>query len=103
MIRDLGVMVLGWGVAQRLFHGYEAHVPWPKRLAKLATLVLVFSVVHTLGGRRAFYGLLGLMTGAIGVLHGYWFQHRHGIHWRTAEPRQRYLALIGQPAPPEPA
>lgn len=96
MLRDLAVMVLGWAVAQKLFAGYEAHVPWPKRLGKLLVMAGMFAGLRAWGGRRAFYAVLGLMTGAIGLLHGYWFHHRHGIHWRTAEPRDRYLALIKQ-------
>ncbi|MEJ2349984.1 MAG: hypothetical protein P8Y03_09375 [Anaerolineales bacterium] len=31
-----------------------------------------------------------------GTLLLYWFHFRHGVHWRTAEPRDRYLQLIGE-------
>ena len=86
----------GWVAGQTVFHGYEAHVPPMKRLAKLLVMTLLFAAVRIALGRRFFYGLLGLMTAAMAGLHGYWFHHRHGIHWRTAEPREKYLELIGE-------
>lgn len=96
---DLLVLTTGWALSQALFNGYEAHVRWSKRLGKFVTIALVFAAVHFFIGRVVFYGLLALMTAAIAVLHGYWFHHRNGIHWRTAEPRARYLELIGERKP----
>lgn len=96
MVLDLSIFVAGWVLAQILFKGYEAHVPLAKRAAKLAVLTLVFSPIHYFFGRGFFYGLLALMSVGIGILHGYWFHYRNGIHWRTAEPRDKYLQLIGE-------
>ncbi len=93
---DLAVFVGGWLVAQALFHGFEAHVPLTKRLTKLLVMALIFAAIHYGLGRPYFYGLLGVMTLGIAILHGYWFHHRHGIHWRKAEPRDKYLELIGE-------
>lgn len=86
----------GWVAGQLIFQGYEAHAPPIKRLAKLSVLTLTFAAVRIILGRKFFYSLLGLMSAAMTVLHGYWFHHRHGIHWRTAEPREKYLQLIGK-------
>ena len=91
---DLLFYFAGWVAGQLIFHGYEAHGPPVKRLAKLSVMALIFAAVRIACGRRFFYGLLALMTAGMAVLHGYWFHHRHGIHWRTAEPRGRYLQLI---------
>ncbi len=91
---DLLVFFAGWVAGQFIFHAYEAHVPIAKRVAKLLAMSGVFVVVHVTFGRRFFYGLLALMTTGMAVLHGYWFHCRHGIHWRTAEPREKYLQLI---------
>ncbi len=66
-----------------------------KRIMKLAILLVVLVAVHLMTGRIGFYGLLGILTVGMAVLHGYWFHYRHGIHWRTVEPKDRYLALIG--------
>jgi hypothetical protein len=93
---DLLIFVTGWLIAQLLFHGFEAHVPMSKRLSKLLVMGLLFVVIHSTLGRSFFYGLLALMTMGIGILHGYWFHYKHGIHWRTAEPRAKYLQLIGE-------
>ncbi len=93
---DAVVFVSGWLVGQWLFRGYEAHVRPSKRLVKLVLLAVVFFAIHQLAGRLWFYGLLMVMAVGTAVLHGYWFHYRHGIHWRTAEPREKYLRLIGK-------
>jgi hypothetical protein len=93
---DMAVFMGGWAVAQLLFSGFEAHESWAKRLTKLAVLTGVLLAVRLLWARPYFYGLLGLMTTGITILHGYWFHYRHGIHWRKAEPRDKYLQLIGE-------
>jgi hypothetical protein len=93
---DMTIFFAGWLLAQILFNGYEAHVPLTKRVAKLAVLFAIFLAIHYFIGRWLFYTLLLLMAVGIGILHGYWFHFRHGIHWRTAEPRHRYLRLIGE-------
>ena len=93
---DLGIVFAGWLVAQLLFSGYEAHVPLRKRIAKIAIMLVVFALIHRFAGRAAFYSLLLLMSVGIAILHGYWFHYRNGIHWRKAEPREKYLQLIGE-------
>lgn len=92
---DLLFFLGGWVAAQAIFHGYEAHTPPGKRLVKLMIMTAVLMTVRIFFGRRAFYGFIALMTTGIAILHGYWFHYRHGIHWRTAEPREKYLRLIG--------
>ena len=93
---DAVVFVSGWLIGQRAFRGYEAHVSPGKRLAKFALLAGVFFAIHQLAGRQWFYSLLIVMAAGMALLHGYWFHYRHGIHWRTAEPREKYLRLIGK-------
>jgi len=93
---DAAVFVAGWLVGQVVFAGYEAHVRPMKKLTKLLVLAAVFFAIHQLAGRTWFYGALAVLATGIGVLHGYWFHHRHGIHWRTAQPREEYLRLIGK-------
>ena len=92
---DIAVFLVAWGVAQLMFQGYAAHVSWTRRAAKLAVMLVVLYVAHGLGGRYAFYGVVAFATVGMMVLHLYWFHVRHGIHWRTAEPREKYLELIG--------
>ena len=92
---DMFIFFAGWLVGQLLFQGYEAHVPWTKRIAKLVFLAAVFLPIRYWAGREWFYALLAVMAVAMGILHGYYFHFRHGIHWRTAQPRDKYLQLIG--------
>ncbi len=96
IVLDMSIFFLGWLIAQLLFNGYEVHVSLTKRIAKFLVLFVIFLAIDFFAGRWVFYGLLLLMTAAIGVLHGYWFHHHHGIHWRTAEPRAEYFQLIGE-------
>lgn len=96
MLVDIAIFLGGWIVAQLLFNGFEEHEPWSKRLTKIAVLTIIFGAVDYFLGRSFFYGLLGLMAIGIAILHGYWFHYRHGIHWRTAQPRDKYLRLIGE-------
>lgn len=96
IIFDFLFFFSGWLAGQVLFHGYEAHVSLAKRLFKLLVMTLVFVSVYRTLGRAFFYGLLALMTAGMALLHGYWFHYRHGVHWRTAEPKGKYLQLIGK-------
>jgi hypothetical protein len=93
---DALVFIIIWLAAQTVFHGFETHVPLTKKLTKFIVLAASLSGIYALVGRGAYYGMLALMAVGIGILHGYYFHYRHGIHWRTAEPRDRYLTLIGE-------
>lgn len=93
---DAVVFDSGWLIGLRIFRGYDAHVHPRKRLIKFALLAVVFFAIHQLAGRQWFFGLLMVMVVGIAILHGYWFHYRHGIHWRTAEPREEYLRLLGK-------
>ena len=93
---DAVIFVSFWLGGQWVFRGYEAHVRPSKRLVKLILLAVVFFAIHQVAGRTWFYAILMAMTTGMAILHGYWFHYRHGIHWRTAEPREKYLRLIGK-------
>ncbi|HAA53914.1 MAG TPA: hypothetical protein DCE42_04125 [Myxococcales bacterium] len=92
---DCVMFIGGWCLGQLIFRAYEAHVSLHKRIAKCIILLVLFVCIRWFVGRWGFYSLLGVMTLGIGILHGYWFHYKHGVHWRTAEPRERYLRLIG--------
>lgn len=44
-------------------------------------------------GRTWAYGVLGLVLGAVVVIHAWWLP-KHGINGLTAEPYDKYLALV---------
>lgn len=102
MVYELAIVVAAWGIANVVFRAFEAHVPWTKRLVKFAVLFLMLALIRYRAGRLWFYLSISTLTAGIVVLHGWWFHYRHGVHWRTAEPRDRYLRLIGKaPATPD--
>lgn len=92
---DLLVVVVGWLVGNMLFHRFEEHLHWSRRAAKFAITVAVFALVGWMGGPWLFYGLLALMTVGQVYLHAVYFP-RHGVNGFTAEPHDRYLALIAK-------
>ena len=85
-----------WLLAQKVFHGFEAHVPITKRLTKLVVMTVILLAIYALLGRGAYYATLVILSLGIAILHGYYFHYLHGIHWRKAEPRDKYLELIGE-------
>ena len=93
---DIALYVSIWVGAQIAFHGYEAHVSLAKRITKFLVLSCLLFAIYRYAGRAYFYGVLGLLSVGIGILHGYWFHYKHGIHWRKAEPREKYYQLIGK-------
>jgi Mg/Co/Ni transporter MgtE len=90
---DLVVFLAVAIAANVVFDGFERHLPLRRRAAKLAALAAVLATIGHFAGRAAFWGVIAALTLAQIVLHAWWFP-RHGVHWRTAEPRERYLALI---------
>lgn len=92
---DISVLIFGWAIGQFVFNGFEAHVPWRRRIMKFVVIAGILTIFHQVIGRWLFYTALIAMSLGIALLHGYWFHYRHGIHWRTAQPREKYLALIG--------
>ena len=93
---DLSVFLLMWGVAQFAFANFERHVFWRKRILKLVMVTVALSTIHLSFGRSSYWLTLGLMTIGIFLVHVVWFQLIHGVHWRKAEPREKYLNLIAR-------
>ncbi|MGH8430144.1 MAG: hypothetical protein ACREUF_07045 [Solimonas sp.] len=90
------MMVLAGGlIANIVFNNFEKHLPVWRRCAKFAVLVSALAVIGALFGRLVFYVALAALTLGQVVLHAWWFP-RHGINGLTAEPYDRYLALIAR-------
>ena len=94
LLIDIAVFAVIWALAQWAFNGFEAHLSAARRCAKLVLVAVALGIAYYIGGRPAYYGVIAAMSVGIAVLHGYWFHYRHGIHWRKAEPRDKYLDLI---------
>lgn len=93
---DALLFIIPWLTAQVVFHGFEAHLPLTRRLTKSAIIGVILACIYVVAGKNIYYATLALMTLLIAILHGYYFQYRHGIHWRKAEPRERYLELVNK-------
>lgn len=89
------IIPLGWIVGNIVFNGFEKHLPLWRRGVKFVVTVGVLYASGNIFGPYVLYGTIAVMVIGMIVLHGWWFP-KHGIHWRTAEPHDRYLALIAR-------
>ena len=76
------------------FGKFEEHRPLWRRLAKSLLGVAIVVMTTAFFGRTWTWLLIGLIGLGVIVVHGWWLP-RHGINGLTAEPRDKYLALIG--------
>lgn len=75
------------------FGRFEQHKPRWRRVLKQVLVLAVFVTLERLAGRVGVYALLGLAGVAFAYVHGWWLPRR-GINGWTAEPYDRYLALV---------
>lgn len=90
---DVAVVMTIFAIGSVLFGRFEEHKPRVRRLAKVAIVVVVTLAVAELAGRLWAYGLLAVPLVGAGWVHLVWLP-RHGVNGWTAEPRDRYLALV---------
>lgn len=76
-----------------IFGRFEQHKPRWRRVLKQPLVLAVFLLVDRFAGRPWAFGLLGAFAVAALVIHGWWLP-RNGINGWTAEPYDRYLALV---------
>lgn len=90
---DYLIVIAGGLAANIVFNVFEKHLPWWRRAAKFAAVIAVLALIGAAFGRLAVYAVLGLLAIGQVILHAWWFP-RHGINGLTAEPYDKYLALI---------
>ena len=78
-----------------LFGRFEQHKPRWRRVLKQGLVLAVFVVLETGAGRPWAFGLLALAALGAVYVHAWWLPKR-GINGWTAEPYDRYLALIAR-------
>ena len=89
----MSIFAVGGGV---IFGRFEMHKPWWRRVLKqLLFVVGMMAITETLGRTWA-YGFLGVVACAVAVIHAWWLP-KHGINGLTAEPYDKYLALVTRP------
>ena len=95
---DVALIAAIFAVGNILFGHFEAHKPKWRRVLKVPLVIALFVGVDALAGRAWMWALLGAMSAAVLVVHAWWLP-KHGVNGWTAEPRARYLALLGVTPP----
>ena len=91
---DVAIMMTVLMIGHLCFGRFVEHQSRWRRLLKSlvgATIVVGMSVW---AGRVWLYVLLGVIAVGVLVVHGWWLP-RKGVNGWTAEPRDRYYALLG--------
>lgn len=90
---DVAIIGTGFAVGNILFGRFEEHRPRWRRLLKLALVfAITVGLAQTVGRVWAYVWMIPLLLIAAWV-HIVWLP-RHGINGWTAEPRDKYLALV---------
>ena len=79
---------------QIFFAHFEEKTPRWRKVVKLIMTTVVTVWISLQFGRTAFFTVLGIMMGAVVVVHGWWLPSK-GVNGWTGEPRERYYALRG--------
>jgi predicted MFS family arabinose efflux permease len=90
---DLAVVMSIFAFGNVLFGRFEDHKPRGRRVLKVAMVSTAVLLLSATVGRQWSFGLIGVMLLAAAWVHIYWLP-KHGINGWTAEPRDRYLALV---------
>jgi O-antigen/teichoic acid export membrane protein len=90
---DVAIIMSIFAVGGAIFGRFEMHKPAWRRVLKQVLFVGAMIAIADGLGRVWAYGCLGLVLGAVVVIHGWWLP-KHGINGLTAEPYDEYLALV---------
>lgn len=94
-------VICGIAAVGNIFMGHwEEQTPKWRRVGKIAVICAISVLISATVGRAWFFVMLGVLTGLVGLIHGWWLP-RKGIDGWTGEPREKYYALRGWKWPPE--
>lgn len=99
---DVALVTAMFAVGSICFGRFEEHRPRWRRLVKLLLVCALFVATSALAGRAWALALLAVPLAGAAWVHLVWLP-RHGIDGWTAEPRDRYLALVTRRPPAGPA
>jgi hypothetical protein len=91
---DVAIVMTIFAFGNALFGRFEEHRPRSRRALKIVICLALFVGLSAVAGRAWMYGLLGVSLLAVLAVHGWWLP-RNGVDGWTAEPRERYYALLG--------
>lgn len=92
---DVAVIGVSFAVGNILFGRFEEHRPRWRRIIKLALVLALTSGLSQTVGRAWAYGWMAPLLLLVLWIHGVWLP-RNGVNGWTAEPRDRYLALVSR-------
>jgi hypothetical protein len=90
---DVALIATLFAVGSICFGRFEEHRPRWRRLLKFALVSTVYLVLSRSAGRGWAVAILSAPLAGAAWIHLVWLP-RHGINGWTAEPRDRYLALV---------
>ena len=93
---DVAVVMSIFAVGGVCFGRFEQHKSRGRRVLKQVLVLGVFILIANSAGRAWAYGLVGVMGLGAVVVHLWWLP-KNGINGWTAEPYDKYLALIARP------
>lgn len=76
------------------FGRFEDWKPRWRRVLKIVIATVFFVALLQFGGRPVAWGVMGALLLAVIYIHAVWLP-KHGINGWTAEPRDKYLELVG--------
>ncbi|MFN2326426.1 MAG: hypothetical protein ABR551_11135 [Gemmatimonadales bacterium] len=99
---DLAVILGVFSLGSVLFGRFEQHKPRARRVLKVLIVSALYVWIAQAAGRPWAAMFLILAALSAGVVHLWWLP-KHGISGWTAEPYDKYLALVSRAprAPPE--
>jgi hypothetical protein len=91
---DVAITMTMFMLGHLCFGRFVEHRPRGRRLLKSLLGVAILVGISAWAGRMWMYALLGAIAAGVFIVHGWWLP-RNGVNGWTAEPRDRYFALIG--------
>jgi hypothetical protein len=91
---DVAVVMAIFAFGNMAFGRFEEHRPRWRRGLKIVICLALFVGLSATAGRAWMFALLGVASIGVIVIHGWWLP-KHGVSGWTAEPRERYYALLG--------
>lgn len=91
---DVATIAVIYAFGATLFGRFEEHKPRARRALKVTLTLVLLPGLAAVAGRTWLYALLGVLLVAVVIVHAWWLP-KHGVNGWTAEPRERYYALLG--------
>ena len=91
---DFTIFFAFYAVGAITFGHFENWKPRWRRLLKIVLASGIFGAMLQFGGRGVAWGVMGALLLAVIYIHAVWLPSK-GINGWTAEPRDKYLELVG--------